>query len=166
MFILLLLKVFQFSFFTLLLSVTTACFLCSVDTWSEEHGTWKVETSWKHSWIDHSRLSLFFIYITLNMNEHLTCLPFWTFKPFCILAKLLQKTCECECDERRFGEDRRRCEGDPGTYWQNRFLTLFYFFFTFFLFSLCYSSFLCVQFFFIVWGQPWYLLAEQVKIHT
>ena len=50
-----------------------------------------------------------------------TLSPVWgIFKKDTFFGNFLQRTCECECDERRFGEDRRRCEGDPGTYWQNR----------------------------------------------
>ena len=31
-----------------------------------------------------------------------------------------QRTCECECDDRMFGEKRRRCEADPAAYWDTR----------------------------------------------
>ena len=31
-----------------------------------------------------------------------------------------QRTCECECDDRMFGEKQRRCEADPAAYWDTR----------------------------------------------
>ena len=35
----------------------------------------------------------------------------------CHYHRYNQRTCECECDDRMFGEKRRRCEADPAAYW-------------------------------------------------
>ena len=35
-----------------------------------------------------------------------------------------QRTCECECDDRMFGEKRRRCEADPAAYWDTRLVRI------------------------------------------
>ena len=38
----------------------------------------------------------------------------------CHYHRYNQRTCECECDDRMFGEKRKRCEADPAAYWDTR----------------------------------------------